>query len=871
MPLFRTGIILLLLAGPCFTFGQNTGFDSFISRVAGQYKVDVAIAPELIPTLDSIRNVGAEITTVQELLYRLLNHTGITYQIIDGNKLMLRREDPGDPNSMLAVLTGVVMDQQTGEPLPYATVYAIHSGSGCNTDAGGRFILPLSDTTGNILISYLGFKQVTIPVGKALQGGMDIRMEVDKKPLEEIIVIVPYRLMGQDYSSQSTDLSGYRFITEDQLLSWNAERLITNLTSYTHYSSDRGIRIRGTEAGNSLIMMDDIPVYDPYHFYNIFGPFNGHYFSSVDIYKNNLPIEYGGRIDGMIQAQSGRVQPKSKLILDTDLLQTSLTTELAITPKICLLAGGRISHTSMLNEDLSDSTVANFTTQGHFNSDNEWATSQQPTTAFYDINLGLTAHAGKASVLTFDFFNSSDQLHNTTITAFETTAQKHEIVSVYQSYESDDEWKNLGFAGGLVTTLSPKTTLYLKAFQSRFDKTVDYTSAYEETRHNDTNVFTNVGNQESNLITTGGKAYTLIQTGEQSKVTTGMEMQHHQVDFTAIENHNPYITESQKETEGSVFEEYSSHLWGHAEWGAGARLTYLESTDHVYVLPNLRMLYTFSSGMSVRGAYSKNLQTLRGLSVEDRFGRELNYLVLSDPDRGYPVLRSDKYMVGTGYATNRLSLDAEFYFKKVDGLASVRSLQPDPSHGGYQPPGEFYRLFTGEGRTYGVDLTVIYKWKKLETSVLYTLSKIEERYDMLFNNEYFSPQEDRRHQVKGSLAYVFGKFRASALLTYKSEAPYLSLVRLSSGHGGLGNADYNTVLRYLPPYFSLDLGLEYSFKCFDHPAMAGVSLINATNHENVSDLQHLGRVSRDGGELYITSQTELLGRTPNIYFRYLIN
>ena len=94
MHLFRAGIVLLLLTGPHFSFGQSAGFDSFIDRIAGQYKVDVAIAPELVPTLDSIRNVGSEISSIQELLYRLLNHSGITYQIVDGNKLMLRREDP---------------------------------------------------------------------------------------------------------------------------------------------------------------------------------------------------------------------------------------------------------------------------------------------------------------------------------------------------------------------------------------------------------------------------------------------------------------------------------------------------------------------------------------------------------------------------------------------------------------------------------------------------------------------------------------------------------------------------------------------------------------------------------------------------------
>lgn len=871
MHLFRYGIILLLLAGTHFAHGQSAGFDSFISRIAGQYKVDVAIAPELIPTLDSIRHVGAEITSIQELLYRLLNHSGITYQIVDGNKLMLRREQSANENNRLAVLVGTVTDDLTGQPLPYATVFAVNSNAACNTDDNGYFILPVDDTTGMLVISYLGFNAVSIPIKTCLDGSTSVKMKINEIPLEEVIVVVPYRLMAQDYNAQSTDLEGYRLISEQQLLSWNAERLITSLTSYTHYSSDRGIRIRGTDAGNSLMMMDDIPVYDPYHFYNIFSPFNGHYFSSVEVYKNNLPIEYGGRIDGMIHAQSDRESPKSKLILDTDLLQSGLTTELAISPDIYFTAGGRISHTAMLNDALRDSTSNNFSLPGRFKDENEWSTAQQPQSDFYDVNLGLVVRPGKNTTTSIRFFNSRDQLDNTSLMEFETSVFNHEVVSVHQVYESNDVWKNLGLSGSLETKLNTKTTLHLTAFYALFDKNVNYASSLEELRHGETRTLNNSGFQESNLVSTGAKGFLEVNRGLQDNIIAGVEFQKHTVDFTAQENNKPFLTQSQHETEASFFGEYNSLLWDKMFWAAGIRFTYLESTKKLYALPNIRLHYALDDRYSLRAAYSKNLQTLRGVTVEDRFGRELDYLVLSEPEEGYPVLTSDKYMIGAGYTASVISIDAEVYFKASDGLATVRPLNPDPSNGGPGSSDNFYRLFIGDGRTYGIDLTLLYKIKRFETSLMYTLSKIEERYPMLFNGSYFSPQEDRHHQVKAAGAYMIGKFKPSALLSYKSKAPYLSLVRLGGG-GGLGMTDYKAVQRFLPAYFSLDLGLEYSFTLFKQPAMLGFSLINATNHQNISDLQHLAKISREGGkELYITSQTELLGRTANVHFRYLIN
>ncbi|MBK8831458.1 MAG: TonB-dependent receptor [Saprospiraceae bacterium] len=870
MHLFRAGIVLLLLTGPHFSFGQSAGFDSFIDRIAGQYKVDVAIAPELVPTLDSIRNVGSEISSIQELLYRLLNHSGITYQIVDGNKLMLRREDPLDENLTLAVLVGTITDAKTGEPLPYATVVAQKSNTGCNTDENGHFILPLRDTSGNVTMSYLGFKPKTMSVHTVLKGSINVKLEISEVPLKEVIVIVPYRLMGQDYAEQSTDLDGYQFISETQLLTWNAERLLTNLTSYTHFSSDRGIRIRGTDAGNSLIIMDEIPVYDPYHFYNIFSPFNGQYFSSVDVYKNNLPIEYGGRIDGMIDAQSKRETPKSKLILDTDLLQTALTTELKLAPDIYLLAGGRLSHTGILNEALSDSTSSNFRLPGKYNGENEWTTSQAPTSDFYDINLGLVVKPGKESALSFNFFESRDQVDNTTNSDFEIEAQHHELIAVNQTFSSTDIWKNRGISAALETPLDLKTSLHISAFHSMFDKEVNYASLIEQERFGDIQINENSGFQQSNLVSTGVKGFVEYKTDLQTTITGGVDFQKHTVDFNAKENNAPYLTQVQDEVEASTFGEISGNAGHKLNWAIGSRFTYLKSTGNLYALPNLRLHYSINDQYSLRASYSKNLQTVRTLTVEDRFGRELTYLVLSDPEDDYPVLKSDKYMIGAGYSAAFLSLDAELYYKKSDGLARVRPLNPDPSHGN-QGSDDFYRLFTGDGRTYGIDLTLLYKKKKVEASVLYTLSKIEERYAMLFNGSYFTPQDDRRHQLKASGTYSFGKFRASTLITYKSKAPYLSLVRLD-GRNGIGMEDFNAVQRYLPSYFSLDLGLDFSFLLFKQPAMIGVSLINATNNQNISDLQHLGKISRGGdNEVYITSQTEFLGRTANVHFRYLIN
>ena len=169
-----------------------------------------------------------------------------------------------------------------------------------------------------------------------------------------------------------------------------------------------------------------------------------------------------------------------------------------------------------------------------------------------------------------------------------------------------------------------------------------------------------------------------------------------------------------------------------------------------------------------------------------------------------------------------------------------------------------------------MDLIAVYKLEKSETSIAYTLSKISERYDQLFNGKSFSPTEDRRHQIKISSQYKFGAFTASGLVTYKSKAPYVSLIRLE-GQGGIGMVDQAVVVRHIPEYFSLDLALDYTFKIGKNMAQFGASLINATDHKNINDVQHIGRISRETDGLFLTYETELLGITPNVHFRFLLN
>ncbi|MEX0274262.1 MAG: carboxypeptidase-like regulatory domain-containing protein, partial [Flavobacteriaceae bacterium] len=55
-------------------------------------------------------------------------------------------------------ITGTVVDGETGDPLPGASVMERGTSNGVSTDFDGRFSIDVSSSSGTLVISYIGFQ-----------------------------------------------------------------------------------------------------------------------------------------------------------------------------------------------------------------------------------------------------------------------------------------------------------------------------------------------------------------------------------------------------------------------------------------------------------------------------------------------------------------------------------------------------------------------------------------------------------------------------------------------------------------------------------------------------------------------------------------
>src|SRR5690606_13965672 len=88
-------------------------------------------------------------------------------------------------------VTGTVLDAELGEPLPGANILVKGTTNGTTTDFDGNFILNVSQNTGTLVISYIGFlrKEVSFTISGDTANVGSVSLDADAQELEGVVVV----------------------------------------------------------------------------------------------------------------------------------------------------------------------------------------------------------------------------------------------------------------------------------------------------------------------------------------------------------------------------------------------------------------------------------------------------------------------------------------------------------------------------------------------------------------------------------------------------------------------------------------------------------------------------------------------------------
>ncbi len=853
---------------------ETDNLQTVVDRLSRRQQYQFAYPPQLAVLTPNQRGV-LEATSLEDLFAALFDD--LDCKSLAPNKLLLRKRlaTPKNDAEERWRLEGQVTDAETDLPIPDVLVYLDSVFVHTTTDEQGLFHL---DVPSRYIDQLLHFKALSYnPLAiRASIADRNFAVSLRSAPvMVNNVVVVTEKIPSLRLSNEllAVDVRTKRLLQRPANTYTGADvlrtiQMLPGVTAHDDLSSQ--IRIRGSEGQETLLLLDGIPIYQADHYYGIFSSVNAGFVQEASLYKNGLPVEYGGKTGGMLAMRGPTSLSDLGLDVDMNLLTATAHAQVPTGGNSALFVSSRTSYNNAADNNVFDFTNAlDFSQSDQRNISREPLITLEPRYRFYDVNAKWLLIPDKQSSLDLNFFTSRDNSTNEYNLAFQTRLQGRSTPS-QELFDHREHWRNLGASVNYERALSGTWKIRSNAYLSRYQQEGDIQSSLR--RQAPDNIITDgFVNNQRNEVTDLGAHFFLEGSWRRQEVKFGVAAKRQQVDLSFQEDDVSILGQDQQGSEASLFGDYR---WEWAEdltFSAGGRVSHFSGDDQVYFAPRVQLNYRPDQPLSFKAAWSRSYQYVREITYDNRIGQSINYLILADGGQ-YPVGSTTAYMLGATFKKGAWAVDAELYRKELDEVMDYALISPG-FQGSVQPSKKRnYRVFAGEGKVLGMDLLVSYESKRYSGWLAYTLSESTRWFREILRNRPFPAEDDRRHQLKWVNAYRWGKFTVGGNLVYSSGRPYTDLTLLNTGDDRRQLRPEQRISR-LPSYQRVDLSVFYDFTTLGTHGSVGLTCFNLTNHTNVKYIQYIYSIptgGHNGAPLknsVVGSEATLLPRVYNVTLR----
>ncbi len=264
--------------------------------------------------------------------------------------------------AQVVTLSGTVRDSATNQPLVRAAVIIDYKKNlmGTNTDAQGRYSLEVPAGERLIVVRLVGYKPFRKIVNlQAYQVTVNATLATLSSQLEEVVVTtkgydrnVREPLLGVSQISVATLKKLPSALGEVDLL--RGLQMLPGVTSVGEAAN--GVNIRGGTTDQTLILMDDTPIFNPTHMFGLFSVFPADAVNGIDLYKGNVPARFGGRTASVMDISLRNPSlDKATLTGGISLVSERLTADIPVVKgKLGLMVSGRGAFNDFLLPIASD-------------------------------------------------------------------------------------------------------------------------------------------------------------------------------------------------------------------------------------------------------------------------------------------------------------------------------------------------------------------------------------------------------------------------------------------------------------------------------------------------------------------------------------
>lgn len=199
------------------------------------------------------------------------------------------------------IIFGTVREASSGETISGAIVSDEISKSNSTTNANGHFSLSVNQgQTTKLSFSRVGYFPKSIelfPFSDTL-----VMVELDIQELDEFVVTSSADEMetSTTFSIPVAKLSKIPTVLGEPDL-FKSLALLPGVSTGIEGSS--GLFVRGGTPDQNLILLDDVPIYNPSHLFGFFSVFHPEMVKSISLIKSGFPAKYGGRLSSVIDVR----------------------------------------------------------------------------------------------------------------------------------------------------------------------------------------------------------------------------------------------------------------------------------------------------------------------------------------------------------------------------------------------------------------------------------------------------------------------------------------------------------------------------------------------------------------------------------------
>jgi len=279
---------------------KNRPFQEALIVIESKVPYKFAYGTDLVLRQKNVSLTAADIS-LPDLLTLLIRGTSLTYHII-GDQIVLR--DLVLPSGV--TISGYIKDSRTGELLTGASIIVPAAGKGISSNNYGFYSIsvPAADTM-ELEISYVGYKSLLRKVNG--YGNLDLSFELEQNDEQaEIRKVTVAKDKREDNVKKNqpalVELSADMIAAAPSVN--GSGDLISSVEMLPGVQAGidgtPGYFVRGGNAGQNLILLDEATLYNPSHIFGLVGIFNTAAIKRASLMKGGFPASYGDHVSSVL-------------------------------------------------------------------------------------------------------------------------------------------------------------------------------------------------------------------------------------------------------------------------------------------------------------------------------------------------------------------------------------------------------------------------------------------------------------------------------------------------------------------------------------------------------------------------------------------